>query len=96
MVTLDELLDAGDKQRDQARHTGKVIAGYARVGLWSVGWLLAKVVTLLLATVAALFYGIGWTCARSVPVLRWARTAFVLGWEAGRSRAAPGGGRVAA
>lgn len=86
MVTLDELLTSGDRRRDQTRDTGRVIAGYVRVGLWSLGWLLAKVVAVLLGAVAAVFFSIGWTAAKVVPALRWARTAFVLGWEAGRSR----------
>jgi hypothetical protein len=91
VATLDDLLDVGDKRRDQTREAAKAAAGYLRVGVWSVGWLLAKTVTLLLATVAGVFFTLGWVCARTVPVLRWARTAFVLGWEAGR----PPGGRVA-
>lgn len=90
MVTLDELLDAGDDRRERTRQAGRVAAGYMRVGLWSAGWALAKLVTLLLAVVAGLFFGLGWACARAVPVLAWARTAFLLGWEAGRP---PGGDR---
>jgi predicted tellurium resistance membrane protein TerC len=89
MVTLDELLDAGDRQRDRTRQTGQVVAGYTRVGLWSVGWALAKLVALLLGVIAAVFFGTGWLAAKVVPALRWARTAFMLGWEAGRSRGAP-------
>jgi hypothetical protein len=97
VVTLDELLDAGDRQRDRTRSAGLVIGGYARVGLWSFGWSLAKLVTLILSLLAGVFFGLGWVCARCVPVLRWARTAFLLGWEAGRaSSGPPGGGRVAA
>jgi hypothetical protein len=92
MVTLDELLSNGDRRRDQTRDTGRVVAGYIRVGLWSAGWLLAKLVAILLGVTAAAFFALGWCCARTVPALRWARTAFVLGWEAGR---ASGGGRVA-
>lgn len=90
MVTLDELLIAGDDRRAQTRDTARVIGGYLRVGVWSVGWLLAKTITLVLAVIAGVFFGIGWCCARIVPALRWARTAFVLGWEAGR---ASGGAR---
>lgn len=93
MTTFDDLLDAGNARRDQTRAAGRVIAGYLRVGLWSLGWALARLLTLLFAAVAGLFFGIGWACARTVPVLKFARTAFVLGWEAGRP---PGGGRVAA
>lgn len=93
MVTLDDLLDVGDERREQTRDAGRVIAGYLRVGVWSAGWLVARAVTLLLAAVAGLFFAIGWACARVVPVLKWARAAFVLGWEAGRPR---GGGRVPA
>ncbi len=88
MVTLNELLDVGDQRRDRTRETGKVVAGYLRVGLWSVGWALAKLVALAFAAVAGVFFGLGWLAAKVVPVLRWARTAFVLGWEAGRSRGA--------
>lgn len=87
MATLDDLLD---RRRGQTRAAAKSAAGYLRVGVWSVGWLLARLVTLLFAAVAGLFFGLGWVCGRAVPVLRWARTAFVLGWEAGRP---PGGGR---
>jgi hypothetical protein len=93
VVTLDELLDAGDRRRDSAQETGRVAAGYLRVGLWGTGWLLAKLITVIFVAIAGLIFGVGWTCARTMPVLRWARTAFVLGWEAGR---APGGGRVSA
>lgn len=93
MVTLDELMDVGDERRERTRETGKVIAGYLRVGVWSVGWLLAKLVMLVLATVAGAFYTLGWLCARSIPVLRWVKTAYLLGWEAGRT---PGGKRVSA
>lgn len=91
MVTLDELLAAGDRRRDETRAAGAVVAGYLRVGLWSAGWLLAKLVALLLATVAGFFFGVGWCCAKVVPALKWAWTAFTLGWEAGR---ASGGARV--
>lgn len=91
MVTLDELLTSGDRRRDQTRETGQVIAGYTRVALWSIGWALAKLVAVLLGSIAAVFFVIGWTAAKVVPALRWARTAFILGWEAGR---ASGGGRV--
>lgn len=93
MATLDDLLGTADKRRDQTREAVKAAAGYLRVGVWSVGWLLARTVTLLLAAVAGVFFTLGWVCGRTVPVLRWARTAFVLGWEAGRPA---GGGRVSA
>lgn len=88
MVTLDELLIAGSDRRDKTREAGRIAAGYLRVGLWSVGWLLAKLLTLILSIVAGVFFAIGWSAAKVVPALRWARTAFVLGWEAGRSRGA--------
>lgn len=91
MVTLDELLNAGDRRRDKTRATGQIIGGYVRVGLWSIGWALAKLVAVLLGVIAAVFFAIGWTAAKVVPALRWARTAFALGWEAGR---ASGGARV--
>jgi hypothetical protein len=90
VATLDDLLDVGDKRRDQTVVAVKAAAGYLRVGVWSVGWLLAKTVTLLFATVAGVFFAIGWVCARSVPVLKFVRTAFVLGWEAGRPRGGRG------
>ena len=86
MVTLDELLTSGDRRREQTRETGRVVAGYIRVGLWSAGWALAKLVAVLLGVIAAAFFAIGYAAAKVVPALRWARTAFVLGWEAGRSR----------
>ncbi len=86
MVTLDELIDAGDQRRDKTREAGRIVGGYARVGLWSIGWLLAQLVAILLGVLAAVFFSIGWTAAKVVPALRWARTAFALGWEAGRSR----------
>lgn len=91
MVTLNDLLDTGDERRDKTAATAKVALGYVRVGLWSIGWVLAKLLTLIFALVAGMFFAIGWCCARAVPVLKWARTAFVLGWEAGR---ASGGARV--
>jgi hypothetical protein len=86
VTTIDDLLTAGDKRRDQTQAAAKAAAGYLRVGVWTVGWLLAKTITLLFATVAGLFFAIGWSCARSVPVLKFVRTAFMLGWEAGRAR----------
>lgn len=86
MVTLDELLATGDRRRESARATGRIIGGYVRVGLWSIGWMLAKLVALVLGAVAGVFFAIGWCAAKVVPALRWARTAFVLGWEAGRTR----------
>lgn len=86
MVTLDELLATGDRRRAATSAAGKIAAGYLRVGLWSIGWLLAKLVALVLGTVAGVFFAIGWCAAKVVPALRWARTAFVLGWEAGRTR----------
>lgn len=88
MVTLDELLNTGDRKRDQTRVAGEQIIGFLRVGLWSIGWVLAKLVAILLGVIAAVFFAIGWTAAKVVPALRWARTAFALGWEAGRSRGA--------
>jgi hypothetical protein len=88
VVTLDELLDTGDRRRDRTREAGHVVAGYLRIGLWSIGWTLAKLVAILLGLIAGVFFVLGWTAARVVPALRWARTAFVLGWEAGRSRGA--------
>lgn len=88
MVTLDELLDSGDRQRARTRAAGQDLAKLVRVGLWSVGWLLARVLTLLFAAVAGVFFALGWLCARAVPALRWVRAAFMLGWEAGRSRGA--------
>lgn len=86
MATLDDLLDAGDRQRGKASTAGLEAVGYVRVGLWSAGWALARTVTLLLAAVAGMFFAAGWCCARVVPALKWARAAFVLGWEAGRPR----------
>jgi hypothetical protein len=83
VATVDLL---ADKRREQTRAALVATAGYLRVGVWSVGWLLAKTLTLLLATVAGVFFAIGWCCARSVPALKFFRTAFVLGWEAGRAR----------
>lgn len=84
MATLDDLLDVGDQRRSQTRDAGRLAVGYLRVGVWSIGWTLAKLLTLLFASVAGVFFAVGWCCARAVPVLRWARTAFMLGWEAGR------------
>jgi len=89
MVTLDELLSTGDRRRDQTREAGRVIGGYLRIGVWSIGWILAKLVALVLGVVAAVFFVIGWTTAKVVPALRWLRAAFVLGWEAGRTRGTP-------
>lgn len=92
MVALDDLRTTGDERRDAARNALRAITGYARIAVWSVGWLIARTVALLLTLIAGVFFAIGWTLHRVVPVLVWARTAFVLGWEAGRPR---GGGRVA-
>ena len=86
MVTLDQLLDAGDEQRERTHQAGRVAAGYLRVGLWGTGWLLARLLVLVLALLAGLFYGAGWVAARTAPALVWARAAFTLGWQAGRAR----------
>jgi hypothetical protein len=86
MVTLNELLDAGDRRRGQTQDAGRIIGGYLRIGIWSIGWILAKTIALMLTVIAGCFFAIGWSAAKVVPALRWARTAFVLGWEAGRSR----------
>jgi hypothetical protein len=84
MTTLDDLMNAGDDRRDKTREVARQAAEYTRVGVYSIGWVLAKLVVLLMATVAGVFYGIGWLAARAVPVLRWMKTAFALGWEQGR------------
>lgn len=84
MTTLDDLMDVGDERRDKTREVAQQAVGYTRVGVWSVGWALAKLVVLLMACVAGVFYGIGWAAARTVPVLRWLKAAFVIGWEQGR------------
>lgn len=89
MTTLDDLLAVEDKRREQTRTAALAAAGYLRVGVWSVAWLLAKTLTLLLASLAGVAFAVGWCCARAVPALKFFRTAFVLGWEAGR----PPGGR---
>jgi hypothetical protein len=88
MTTLDDLMSVGDERRDKTREVARQAAGYTRVGVWAVGWALAKLLVLLMACVAGLFYGIGWVAARTVPVLRWLKTAFALGWEQGRSASA--------
>lgn len=86
MTTLDDLLSTEDRHRERTREAGQQIAGCARVGIWGVGWTLAKLVLLLMACVAGVIYGIGWVLAKTVPVLRWMKAAFTLGWEAGRRR----------
>lgn len=84
MTTLD-LDPAAARQR--TLETARVIAGYLRVGLWSAGWLVAKAITLVLGTIAGVFFGLGWCCARITPAVRWACAAVALGWDAGNARA---------
>lgn len=85
MVTLNELLDAGDERIERTKETGQQIQAALRVGITWVGWFAAKLVLLVLWCVAAPFYGAGWLTSRAlVPAARWSAAAFAVGYEQGR------------
>lgn len=84
MTTLDDLLNAGEA-RERARESGRQLASAIGTALYRVGWLLAKLVLLVLAVVGGIFYGIGWIARRALwPALVWCAAAVKLGWEDGR------------
>lgn len=90
MVTLDELMnsDPVGRSRRDAAETGRQVLTLAGAGLYRLGWLLAKLVLLVLYVLGGLLYGIGWFARRAVwPALVWMGTAVRLGWEDGRKRA---------
>lgn len=90
MTTLDDLLDQGTAEH-RARDAGRQLAGAAAAGLWGVGWLLAKLVHLVLLVVGGFFYGIGWVGRRAVwPALVWCGKAVALGWSDARRRGETG------
>jgi hypothetical protein len=93
VVTLDDLLDSDPKAAAQrsAREAGRRAVALAGAACWGVGWLLAKIVLLVVAAIGGFLYGIGWTARRAVwPALVWCAAAVRLGWEDGRR----GGARV--
>lgn len=91
MVTLDELLDRGDA-RERARTAGRSTIEAIGAGLYWTGWLLFRVVRLVLLVIGGVFYGIGWTAGRLVwPALKWSAAAIKLGWADSQR----GGRRVA-
>lgn len=85
MVSLDALLDAGDRSRDESREAARRILAGLRAGLYWSGWLAVKLVLLAVMGVAGVLYGVGWVAARGVwPALVWASAAVTEGWNDGR------------
>ena len=86
MVTLDELLDAGEA-KDRTRAARKQTLEVFGAGLYWTGWLLFKTLRFVLLAVGGVFWAIGWTARRAVwPALVWCGAAVKLGWEDGRAR----------
>lgn len=89
MVTLDELMSSdpvGRSKRDAADAWRKALA-LTGAGLYRLGWLLAKLVLLVLTVLGGVLYGVGWTARRIVwPALVWMGAAVKLGWEDGRAQ----------
>lgn len=93
MVTLDELLssDPAGRSRRSAADAGRQAVTLLATGLYRLGWLLAKLLTLLLYVLGGVFYAIGWSARRVAwPALVWVGSAVRLGWEDGRKRAVAG------
>lgn len=93
MVTLDEVFrsDPAGRSRRSAAEAGRQAVTLLAAGLYRLGWLLAKSLTLLLLILGGVFYAVGWSARRVVwPALVWVGAAVRLGWEDGRRRAAPG------
>lgn len=93
MVTLDELLssDPAGRSRRSAADAGRQAAVLLAAGLYRLGWVLAKTLTLLLYVLGGVLYGVGWSARRVVwPALVWAGSAVRVGWEDGRKRAVGG------
>lgn len=89
MVTLDDLLsaDPAERAKRSAGDAGQQALRLLGAGLYGVGWLLAKVVLLILLAIGGFFYGIGWIARRAVwPALVWMGAAVKLGWEEGGRR----------
>lgn len=86
MTTLDQLLYQ-DAAAADSRDARRQVLGALAVGLYRAGWLLAKLVYVLLVAVGGLFYAVGWVAARAVwPALCWAGKAVRLGWHDARRR----------
>lgn len=86
MTTLDDLLDQDDAAA-RARNVGRQAAGALAAVLYRLGWLVAKVLWLLLMAVGAVLYGVGWAARRVVwPALVWCGRAVRLGWQDARRR----------
>lgn len=86
MTTLDDLLDQDDAAA-RARNAGRQAAGALAAVLYRLGWLLAKLVWLLLVVVGGILYGIGWVGRTAVwPALVWCGRAVRLGWQDARRR----------
>lgn len=86
MTTLDDLLDQDDAAA-RARNAGRQAASALAAVLYRLGWLVAKVLWLLLMAVGAVLYGVGWAGRRVVwPALVWCGRAVRLGWQDARRR----------
>jgi hypothetical protein len=95
MVTLDQLLDAGDDGRDKLADTGTQIKAAVRVGVMWAGWAVAKLVLLVLWCVAAPFWAAGYITSRwIIPAGKWTGAAFMVGYEQGKAGQG-GSGRAA-
>ena len=87
MVTLDELLDRADDDRDRTRDTLQRTGEVAAAGLARLGWLCAKLLLLVVWTVAAPLFAAGYITSRIiVPAGKWCAAAYMTGFEAGIRR----------
>lgn len=90
MVTLDQLLDAGDDGRDKLADTGNQIKAAARAGIMWAGWAIAKFVLAVMWLVASPFFAAGFVTSRwIIPAGKWTAAAFAVGYEQGKTRHRP-------
>lgn len=86
MVTLNELLDAGDDRIERTKETGQQIQAAVRVGIAWVGWAVAKFVLAVMWVVASPFFVAGFVTSRwIIPAGKWTGAAFMVGYEQGRT-----------
>jgi hypothetical protein len=91
VVTIDELLDTGEAKHRAGDAKRQVVEAIGAGFYWS-GWLLFKLVRLLLVAIGGAFWVLGFTVRRVIwPALVWCAAAVKLGWEDGRRA---GGARV--
>ncbi len=86
MTTLDDLLNRGEAAASTRDAGRKLLSAFAAV-LYRVGWLLAKLLYVVLIAIGGLFYSIGWIARRVLwPALVWCGAAVRLGWQDARRR----------